>query len=218
MKSFSITVLLILSLFVIPASIFAQKPSENPGKPETVQGRLEERKLLKKEGLSERIGEKRASKAANLTNKRKERIMHFWEKLFRRLEKHIERLETLIERIESRLAKIKEENPKNIDIESVEEELDRAKRLLEEAKTDLAAANASLEEVLSSDDPKAAFGLIRETVKNIKTKLVEVHRTLVHLIGNIKGLRVGTTKKLSPTITTVPKATSTPIVVPTLSE
>jgi hypothetical protein len=39
---------------------------------------------------------------------------------------------------------------------------------------------------------------------NIKDALIEVHRILVHVIGDIKGLRVGTTKSPFPTPTPSP--------------
>ena len=45
--------------------------------------------------------------------------------------------------------------------------------------------------MLENDDPKEAFLVIKNTIKEIKSDLVEVHQLLVHLIGDIKGLRVG---------------------------
>lgn len=169
-------------LLLTPQPLNAQTDS-----PKELRKQLREERL---ENVKEKIAERKASQEAKLTDLRKEKIKSYFSKLQRRLLAAIERLEKLIDRIESRLAKIKEENG-NVNTTQITTKIAEAKQLLESAKADLQTANDNLDDILESDDPKEAFGVVRSSVKSIKEKLVQVHRILVHFIGDIKGLRVG---------------------------
>jgi chromosome segregation ATPase len=242
MKKFLISAPLVFVLFVAPAGLENRniKAELKPTKPpkasnattEFAQERLERKEEIKlrieqhqeeveakKEQLREEQEqrlqereEKVASKVAQLQERRKERIRLFFERLTRRLEAAISRLDILIQRIESRLAVLDESG--DADTAAIHEQVDEAKSLLLDAQVDLEAATANLDTMLESDDPKAAFEVIRETIKDVKSKLVEVHRILVHVIGDIKGLRVGNTPQLtpggSPEPSESPEATATP--------
>lgn len=158
-----------------------------------LQERLEENRAereQRKRQLLQRIEEKRATRQAQLTQTRQDRIEMFWQRMMRRIQATINRIEILIERIESRIDKI-EANNEDIDTSEVVLKIEEAKTLLADAETDLEAADAGMERVLASDDPKAAFQVVRETVHEIKSDLMEVHRLLVSVIGDIRGLRVG---------------------------
>jgi hypothetical protein len=72
-----------------------------------------------------------------------------------------------------------------------------------------------VESFLDNDDPKTAFAEVREIIQQIKVNLIEVHRTLVHVIGDIKGLRVGTEVKPSPSPEPSPVVTPEPTETPT---
>lgn len=153
-----------------------------------------------------RNAERRATIAANLTEIRRERITNFFERMVKRLGAAITRLERLITRIESRIAKIGEADG-DIDTAPITEDINEAKALLEEAKTDLQAAEDGFIAFLEATEPKEAFKLVRENISSVKQKLIEVHRILVHVIGDLKGLRVG---QSSP----VPSAAASPVVSP----
>ncbi len=164
-------------------------------KKEAANARLEEHRLLKDQRLTDlkqRMEDKRATRAAQLDERKKERISSFFDRMIRRLEAVIARLDTLIERIEARLAKI-EENNEEIDTSVIQADIETAKALLAQSSADLEAASESFDAVLEADDPKAAFSVIRETIQGIRDNLKEVHRLLVSVIGDIKGLRVGQT-------------------------
>lgn len=172
----------------------AKKTTSTPSaKRVEVQQRIEEKRLAqeqKRQEIRERIETKKATKSAQLSQKKRERVENYWERLNKRLLAVILRLERLITRIESRLDKIASEEG-DIDVADIQEQLGDASLLLVQAKLDLELANDSLEEVLLADDPKEAFIAIKDTIKEIKESLIETHRILVHVIGDIKGLRVG---------------------------
>lgn len=200
MKKLLISITVFILLIITSSNAFAlyPRPSRAVTPSATREGaleRIEIRKELKEQKLQEiqeRIQEKKATIAARLAETRKERVRFFFGRLNRRLEAAIDRLEILIERIESRVAIIEEEDEdEDIDTSSIKGKLEEAKALLDEARASLAAAESSLENALSSDDPMGAFAIIRETIQEIKNDLIEVHRILVHVIGDIKGLRVG---------------------------
>lgn len=196
--------ILALLLFAISAkTVLAISPRPLTATKEGILKRYEVQQELreqKREEIREKIEQRKATIAARLKQVRRERIRHFFGLLSRRLKAAILRLERLITRIESRLAKIEEDN-EDIDTTSIKENVDEAKTLLENAKAKLAAAEDSLESVLDSEDPKQAFSVIRETIREIVQLLIEARRILIHVIGDIKGLRVGTWRQPSPTPT-----------------
>lgn len=207
------TVLLTIFLFLValnPTS--AQDASPHPGASMPTQKFIQER-TDRKEKLREQIEAHRADMAAKrdqfqenkeeriashtaaLSESRKARARERYSRLSTRISAAMGRLDTLITRIESRLAVIEENNP-DADTTQIESEIATAKSLLLDAQIDLEAANDNFEEVFESEDPKATFQFIKDTVVGVKEKLVEVHRTLVSVIGDIKGLRVGNTTQL----------------------
>lgn len=155
---------------------------------------------------------KKAQALARMTEKRQNLIRAFFQRMIKRLEAAIARLEKLIARIESRLNKIQTEGK---DVTNQKAELSRAKTGLTKAQNDLTTAKTAFENMISSNDPRAAFVNVRNTIKAVKLDLIEVHRILVHLIGDIQGLRVGTTKT-TPTPTGGPTPTLTPSPTPTI--
>ena len=102
--------------------------------------------------------------------------------MLRRFEAMVERLEKLIQRIEARMDKIGDADKTDIN---------EAKALLADTQENIDALNANFEEMLTSDTPREVFKDLGEQVRNIKKQLVDVHRFLVEIIGNLKGLRVG---------------------------
>ena len=158
-----------------------------------IQQRIEERKQLletKREEIRNKIQIRKATVSAKLQEKRKVRIRQYFNNMVSRLDAVINRLEKLISRIEGRLEKI-EGQDEEIDTSLVHGDLEEAKALLDQAKADLEAAKAELETFLDADDPKSAFQAIRSTIKDVTKNLKEVHNILVHVIGDIKGLRIG---------------------------
>ena len=147
------------------------------------------RRQLIKEQVQVRNEERKATIAARLTEIRRERIRNFFNRLVRRFEAAIVRLERLITRIESRIAKI-EENNEDVDTGPITDQVNEAKSKLEEAKTELQEVKDNFEGLLVSDEPQGRFLKESNNIRNIKKNLVEVHRILVHVIGDIKGLRV----------------------------
>jgi len=196
-KKSTLLFIVLVALF-IPATIFAQDYTNPPQ--ENVRNENAKRKVVSqpendadrntvRKVVRERVETKRATITVRLTARKQANVQSRWQKLNVRLSAIITRLETLIERIESRIAIIAE-SEEDVDTIEVEASLAEAKSLLEQAKLDLVAANSLLEQVLASDDPKQAFVIVADTIKEIKKNIVEIHKILVLTIGNIRKLRV----------------------------
>jgi len=233
MKKLLISLLIAIPLLV-PSALSAKKTNAltTPSPKPTSLGQsknFNELRQIKREELRQRIlerttirNERKEAKTQALDAKKQDIIRSYFTRMVSRMNDVIARINILIQRIESRLAVIKSEGG---DTSKIQPEIDKAKTLLLEAQADLDAASGNIELILSSNDPKAAFSEIRNTIKGVKTKLVEVHKILVHTIGDIKGLRVGvgntneseSEASASPTATAtaVPSVTATPTVEPT---
>lgn len=169
--------------------------------------------LIKRVEVQQRVQERRATLQAQLTERRRELIRAFFNRMVRRIEAAIARLETLIERIESRIAKLEAAGE---DMTDVKEQVEDAKDKLAAAEDDLQDAKDGLEDVLTSDDPKEAFAEVRDLIRGVVRQLIEVHRILVQVIGDIKGLRVGQLEASpTPTATAIPTPSPSPSPSPT---
>jgi len=205
-----LTILVFLLVTLHPSAVSAQirnsvrQVSTQSAWQERIQKQQERREEVRKE-IMERVREKKATRSAALAEFRKERIRHFFNLISLRIEATISRLERIIARIESRIAKIEAENT-GINTTSIKNDVQKAKDLVAEANVSLEALKSNLEVALASEQPKDSFDVIKEGLKDIRDKLKEAHRILVHVIGDIRGLKVGTIKT-SPTPTTVPTGT-----------
>jgi len=144
--------------------------------------------------------EKIGTVQARLNARKKELIKNYFQVMTRRLEAAISRLNRLITRIELRMAKI-EVNNEDIDTKPIKKQVQEGKDKLQTATDKLNEAKTKIDEVLDSETPKKAFAEVRDIIKEIKQILIDVHRILVKVIGDIKGLRVGTTSTPSATPT-----------------
>ena len=196
MKNTVLTSLVSAYLFVVPIQYRFNATSSPQIKNEnrvTVQQRIEEKKALQEQKrleIRKRIEEKRATRGAQLSSRRKERVRYFFERIVNKLEAHVLRLDKLIERIESRLLRI-EEVEGGIDTASIKTQVENSRDLLNQTSADIEAAKESLDLVLEANDPKAAFEVVKETLNGVKDNLKEIHSSLVKVIGDITGLRVG---------------------------
>lgn len=196
MKTLVITLAALVLFLFSPWNLVAQsqKVRPNPLNPQNLERHEEIREQIE-ERIQSRIEERtemRATREARLTERRRVQIRTYFGRLTGRLGALTERLNILTDRIESRLDKIAEDN-EDIDTVSIEAEVEEAKEALADTEATLSALDAEL--FLSEDDPKEAFVVVRETIQEIKQDLIEVHGILVHVIGDIKGLRVGITEQ-----------------------
>lgn len=150
---------------------------------------IQEKRETVRENLKTNMEDAKKRMAAN----REENIKKYLSKMIARLEAMVARLEKLIARIESRLQKIATENPEK-DLTSIKAQLEKAKTLLMGASDKISELKTTGDSLVDSDNPKAVFDQIRTKLNSIKKDLVEVHRILVKVIGDIKGLRVGENK------------------------
>lgn len=172
----------------------------------TISGRLESvkttltQKRAELQARKELILEKQATRQAENRERISERVREQVKALFGRTELRflaaITRQEKIISRIESRLLKIETENP-DLDLSPIQEELLINKIKLNEAKQALSEVSISLEAILDSEDPKSEFIHLKNLLEEIKSELIIIHQNLVHLIGEIRGLRVGNSETAS---------------------
>lgn len=207
----------LLTIFVLSPGIIIAGNTNAEIPPEVLERKrikmeqriLEKQKLLlqKQEQILEKAqirNQIMATRQARLSETRKENIRRFYNHIKEKYLAMIERLNVLISRIETRIAEI--ESEENINLTYAKSEVARAKGLLEEAKADITAVDNTIDETLNSTDPKGSFQIIKDALLDIKKKLVEIHKILVKVIGNIKGLRVGQNK---PSPTQIPTVTPT---------
>ena len=143
-----------------------------------------------RETAKERLQEKVATAEARLGARKKEIIRNYSTIMTRRLEAAINRLNRLITRIESRIAKI-ETNNKDIKTKQLKQDIQKAKDKLLLTTNKLNEVKTKINDLPESNTPKEAFAEGKDTVREIKQNLIEVHQILVKVIGDIKGLRVG---------------------------
>ncbi len=196
-------ILIFLLLFLLAPSPALAKFPFLPGVPEIPRPTISPWPTFPRPTITRTpIPTRMAEIKAKLTEKRQRLIRQFFTRMVKRLEAAITRLEKLISRIESRLAKLESQGE---DVSKIKTEIEDAKTKLTGTKADLEEAKTKLETVLESEDPKAAFAEVKNLIKGVKTQLIGVHRILVHVIGEIKGLRVGQiTPKPTPTPTAIP--------------
>jgi hypothetical protein len=202
MKNVLISVLLVLGLLFNTGTMLANTTSPSVGSKFKLKIEQREQKLLDIKNRDRQVFlEKKASQEAKINNLKQGIVRTFYNQMASRLNATIDRLNILITRIESRIAKI--ESSGTTVNQSVKDDLNKAKQLLADSQALLTSSNNALETVLTSNQPKEAFKILKENILDIKTNLVEVHSLLVKIIGDIKGLRVGQTK-ISPTVTITP--------------
>lgn len=170
MPKFAILLVLFLLTLLFTPIVQAQSPSP------------------KTKNLMERKEEVKSNK-----NSKTKKINLYWTIIRERHEATIKRLEKVILRLEQRIVKTEIES-EDLDITSAKEELANAKDMLEEAKDSFEALNDNMELIVNTEFSKETFFLAKENSSQIKSDLKEVHKILVHIIGNLKGLRVGNSK------------------------
>jgi len=170
-----------LCLLLIPANVFA-KQNENQG----INARPTAKITIQAQKQEENRTQKREQK--------KENIRKYFTQMNERMESLIKRLDELVLRLESRIAKMKSEGAQ---VKDVENQLKTIELKLAEVKNSLPLIQAKFEEILTSANPKESFKDAKILIADLKTQLKEIHKLLVHLIGDVKGLRVGT-EKLTP--------------------
>ena len=142
----------------------------------------------RKEEIVQRIEQKREEIRTKLTKKRQERIADLYARISKRNEVAIDRMTTLADRILARLDILESEGE---DVSSLEAEVNSAKDLVESAEEILVSLEGVVDEMLESEEPKAIYPVVQDSVKEIKDTLKDAHSILVSVITQINGLRVG---------------------------
>ncbi|OGD52711.1 hypothetical protein A3J78_00265 [Candidatus Beckwithbacteria bacterium RBG_13_35_6] len=186
-------ILLILSLLLISFSPIQAQTKTFPVSRCSHRARLDALKQqieTRKQEIKLNIQEKQATMTAKLNDQRKLNITKYFNQMIERLEAVLIKLNQQVSRIESRLAKLKQEDS-GLDTKEIEQWIADAKDRLSATNEAILTAKNSLPVILENNDPKAAFADVKALIKEIKAQLQETHRILVHVIGLIKGLKVG---------------------------
>lgn len=136
---------------------------------------IQERVELRKEKIATRVAEVRR----RIAERRKAIIRRFFKRMLFRFQAAINRMRRIADRIEARLTKME---GRGIDVSELREELASVRENIDLAEGLLEGLEQKLEEALAADDPQAAFGLVRETVQEVRDLLVDIHRKLVEII------------------------------------
>jgi len=128
--------------------------------------------------------ERRAEVAQKIGQRREALIRAYAERMIRRFEAALERLTRLGDRLELRLIKLEENG---IDVAHARELLGESRNKIQEARGKIAETETEIYAALGSDDPKEAFGKVRELLKGAVEKIKEAHRALVDAVRAIKG-------------------------------
>ena len=146
---------------------------------ETVRARIEQSQEIRlelREKIRSRVEERVATNQARMTERVQNRVRLLLGMTIARTEAVINRMNTLITRVDSRLEKQGVENS----------HLEEAQKLVTEAASTLEELKASVEVLVNSDNPREVWGVVKESFGSIKTSLVEAHRILVSIMGEIE--------------------------------
>lgn len=204
----AVAVLLFLpvsGVFALSATRSAEVRERAAQRRATLEERLEERR----EAIQARIEtrqEQLATRAAEIRQRvaehRKTLIRRFFKRMLRRFQAAIERMRRLAERIEGRLNKME---ARGIDVADLRADLAEVRADLDVAAGLLNGLETTLEEALVSDDPKAAFESVRETIQETRRMLVDLHLRLVAIITQMKAIHVPESEEATDSAT--PSAT-----------
>ncbi len=201
-----ISLLLSVCFFLISVNLAQSSNNSVSVKNQTstkLQQKLESRReaLTKiQETVQNRIQQKTASREGRLTQLKQGIVRKYYEKMSDRMWAVISRLETLSERIEARIEIVDSETDE--DLSDIVLQVNNAKALLNDTKILLTSSDDMFETVIASDDPKESFEILRDNINDIKMNLVEVHRFLVKVIGDIYGLKSVRFQVPTPVVTT----------------
>lgn len=186
----------LLAVFSVPSYAATASPSSGiqavqervQARKETLQERIEQHRLEIQNRVEERK-ERLASRASEvrrrLTERRREIIRRHFRRMMLRFKAAIARLERIASRIESRLTKMEDGG---IDVSSLKVDLIAGREDLAVAEGLLEDLEDKVEEALESEDPKAEFEVIKDTVVEARDLLKSVHQQLVAIISQMKAL------------------------------
>lgn len=183
MKKIIFTLFVALFFLILTSPVFAVQE-------EATQGAGVGKRQAVGQEVKENLQEKIATAQARLIERKKEIIRKYFGRMIIRIEAAINRLNRLITRIESRIVKI-ETNNEGIKTDPIKKEVEKAKTLLIDTANQINVLKNKMETVIEGNTPKDGFQEIKSELSEIKENLKEVHQTLVKVIGDIKGLRVG---------------------------
>lgn len=184
-----------LTLLLLTPAVALAQDATTPARTKTIQKveKVQARKEVteKRQELRDTVRKTKEEARTKIKQDRAEKIKQFVQQLKKRLEATAERLDKLIGRVQERLDVL----AKTQDVSAIQGKLDSSKTKLATAKESIKQLEGVGDDLVTSEDPKAAFKTVRDMMTAIKNDLVSIHRDLVSVIGDIKGLRVGTTNE-----------------------
>lgn len=160
-----------------------EKRAELESKRENAKEKLEEKKAER----AEKMEEKRAEKTKRLEERAKKRIDAYVERISKRLTVALERMDKIIGRVESRIAKLEEKfTDRGLDLSDAKRLLNEARDEVASAREDVSAVGGAIEGALNTDNPKESFSVIRELIKDAVASVKSAHRALVEAVKSVK--------------------------------
>lgn len=173
MKKKLFSLFLIVFLLFLPIVVLAEEDAATvESSPGSLRRRLETQRA--------EMLQQKAKVQVKLSEKAQNRIRNNYGKIRHKLQSRIERLEKFVLRIEERFVHFEE---KGRDTAMAKAKLEEAKSSMEIAKTDLISADAKLEEVLSSDDPKSLRSELHQAIKLVRDDIKTARQTLSRAVN-----------------------------------
>lgn len=116
---------------------------------------------------------------------RKNTLTAFMQRKVKVLNAHVTRLEKISDRVQSKINKLKEKGAVTTNAQA---QLDATKTKIAQAKADTAKLEADYPGIISSNEPKIAFQILKTKMQAIKRELVDIRTNLSSSLGLVRGL------------------------------
>ena len=105
------------------------------------------------------------------------------------LNAHVNRLEKISDRVQSKIDTLKE---KGADTTKAQAQLDTTKSKIIQARADVLKLENEFPQIISSNEPKVAFQILKTRMQAVKRELVDIRTNLSSSLGLVKGLSEST--------------------------
>lgn len=163
-----------------------EKRAEINQKREDIKENLDNKISSKSTEIREKLASRTAEIKARLTENVRFKVKNIYQVVIKRFETAILRLEKLNNRIKVRLQSLK--SNKNINTTKIENDIANIETNIGLVKDQVESLSKEIDTVLESEDPKTMFSSLRENIKEVHGKIIEIFQDIQDLIPEIEKL------------------------------
>jgi hypothetical protein len=181
-RKISSLILVAILFFSGPRLVLAENTAETSGSaasPLSLKEKLEQRLELRKQNIKEH----KEQVKAKLTERVRNRVQTVAQNITHRLERRIARLEEFAVHLEELADKFE---AKGADVVEARVKVDEAKNYLSIARTDLDLVDVQLDQLLTSEDPRADYEEFKSAVRTVRDDLQAARKALVEAVSLLK--------------------------------